>query len=288
MSVPSPVEPSDCVFDEKHYSATFRRKLIRSFQLGPKYYLWDLPRYFAFRHSVGLTVWDCATLLNPLREFSGRIYQQWELPPGHQAALDRLHRAGVRIALPRARLLGVLGVWWACRSRPGDVIECGSYEGATGLLLALLGRENSLNQVCHLLDTFSGSPAPSRFDGARSAGEFAQTADQSVILRQQAEILGVADRVKIHKGLFSETFAKLREQAQRYAFAHIDANIYASTLEACEFVLPRMNEGGAIVFDDYNSMCDLGARLAIDRYFHNRPERLKHLAGCSAYVSIRS
>lgn len=283
--MPGPIEPIDRVFDERHHAATLKRKLIRSFQLGPKYYLWDLPRYFAFRRSVGLPVWDGATLLNPFREFSRRVNQAVDMPPGHQAAFDQLREAGVRVALPRVRLMGLLGVWWSCRSVPGEVIECGSYQGATGLLLALLGRANGLNQNLLLLDTFSGTPAPGRYDGGRSAEEFAQPADQVTVLRKQAEMLGVADRVKIHCGLFSDSFVKLRTQ-QRFAFAHIDANIYSGTLEACEFVLPRMNQGGAVVFDDYNGVCDLGARLAIEKYFRDRPERLKPLAGTSAFVAV--
>jgi O-methyltransferase len=184
--------------------------------------------------------------------------------------------------------MGLLGLWWACRIIPGDVIECGSYKGATGLLVALLGRENGLNQNVHLLDTFGGMPAPGLFDGSRSAGEFLPSADQVAILKQQAAGLGVTDRVKIHCGLFGDTFVELKAQKPRFSFAHIDANMYSSTLEACEFVLPRLNKDGAVVFDDYNAVCDLGARLAIDQYFRNRPERLKPLAGCSAYVSVIS
>jgi hypothetical protein len=284
--VPSQVATTDPVFDGKHYAGTLKQKLMRSVQLGPKYYLWDLPRYFAFRRSVGLPAWDGATLLNPFREFSRRINQPLEMPPGYEVALERLREAGVRVALPRLRLMGVVGVWWYCRDVVGDVIECGSYEGATGLLLALLGRINGLKQDCLLLDTFSGTPPPGRFDGARVAGEFAQPKDRVSILERQAEILGVADRIKIHRGLFNETFAELAEQGPRFAFSHIDANIYSGTLDACEFVLPRVNQGGAVVFDDYNGVCDLGARLAIDKYFRNRPERLKPLAGTSAFVSV--
>ena len=131
-----------------------------------------------------------------------------------------------------------------------------------------------MKQNVLLLDTFSGMPAPSIYDAGRSAGEFVPAADQAAILRQQATKLGVADQVKVHCGLFSETFAALNTDPLRFAFAHIDANIYSSTLEACEFVMPRMNEDGAVVFDDYNGVCDLGARLAIDRYFRIAPNVL--------------
>ena len=133
--MPIPAKPIDGVFDQNHHAATLGRKLIRSFQLGPKYYLWDLPRYFSFRRSLGLSPWDGATLLNPFREFSRRVFHPLDLPPGYEAALARLRDAGIQLTIPQNRLIGLLGVWWNCREIPGDVIECGSYQGATGLLL---------------------------------------------------------------------------------------------------------------------------------------------------------
>jgi hypothetical protein len=277
------------VFDESHYASTVGRKLVRSLQLGPKYYLWDVPRYFAHRHAVGLPLWDGEALLNPFREFAQRTYPRLPLPPGYPAALTQLQAAGVRLTIPQVRLEGLLGVWWAARAVPGDVIECGSYRGATGLLLAVLGREHGLDQTCLLLDTFRGMPTPSRFDGGRHAGEFAPESDQAEALRAQASALGVADRVEVHAGLFADTFSNLEGRPLGFAFAHIDANLYASTFEACSFVLPRMHSsGGAVVFDDYNGVCDLGARLAIDRYFRGRPERPRPLAVTSAYLRVRT
>jgi len=284
--VPTQTEPPPDVFDNTHHAATLSRKLIRSVQLGPKYYLWDVPRYFAHRRAVGLSAWDGGALLNPFREFRRRVYHSLELPPRYPTVLTRLREAGVRLTIPQLRLEGLLGLWWASRSVESDVIECGSYQGATGLLLALLGREHGLNQACHLFDTFSGMPAPSRFDGGRRIGEFAPPADQVMSIRDQAEALEVADRIVIHAGLFRDTFAALVDQPLHFAFAHIDANIYSSTLEACDFVLPRMSTGGTIVFDDYNGVCDLGARLAIDRCLRDRPERPQPLAASSAFVRV--
>jgi hypothetical protein len=278
----------DGVFDRSHYASTVGRKLLRSLQLGPKYYLRDVPRYFAHRHAVGLHPWDGEALLNPLREFGQRIYPNLSLPPGYRAALARLQAAGVRLTIPRVRLEGLLGVWWACRDVPGDVIECGSYRGATGLLLALLGREHGVDQTCLLLDTFRGMPTPGRFDGGRHAGEFAPESDHVEALRAQASALGIADRVEVHAGLFADTFSDLEGRRSRFAFAHIDANLYVSTFEACSFLLPRMQSGGAVVFDDYNGVCDLGARLAIDRYFWGRAQRPRPLAVTSAYLRVRT
>ncbi len=70
----------------------------------------------------------------------------------------------------------------------------------------------------------------------------------------------------------------------RFAFAHIDANLFESTREACAFTLPRVAPGGIVVFDDYNGVCDLGARLAIDLCLGRGAVRPSPLAWCSCYL----
>ena len=106
------------------------------------------------------------------------------------------------------------------------------------------------------------------------------------MIRQQANTLGVDDLVEVHEGLFSECFPALAERELVLAFCHIDANIYQGTLEACEFTLPRMSSGGVMVFDDYNGLCDLGARLAIDVALGASGRRPQPLAECSAFVQL--
>jgi hypothetical protein len=275
------------VFDAGHYASTAWERIVRSMQLGPKYYLGDIPRYLIHRRNMGLSLWDAGALLNPVWEFVRSADLQSLLPPGYAHALGRLKHAGVRLTMPRRRLEPLLGCWWACRNVAGDVIECGSYRGATGLLLAVLGQMNGLTQKVLLLDTFEGMPATTRFDVGRRVGEFAPPADQVSVLREQTNALAVAGQVEIHQGLFAETFKTLQERHLHFAFVHIDANIYEGTLQACEFTIPRVPPGGRIVFDDYNGVCDLGARLAIDVALKSTSLRPRMLAGSSAYIEMR-
>ncbi len=179
-----------------------------------------------------------------------------------------------------------MGVWWTTQALAGDVIECGSYRGATALALAFLGSLHSVQQRTLLLDTFTGSPPACDRDFGRSAGEFVPAADQVALIRQQAAALGILDRIEIHQGLFADTFAHLREQDRRFSFVHIDANLYQGTREACAFTLPRCAPGGAVVFDDYNGLCDLGARLAIDEALAEPGLRPLPLVWSSAYLRI--
>jgi hypothetical protein len=286
--VASTIEPRTPprVFDDSHYAPTVLQKVARCFQLGPKYYALDLPRYFRSRRALHLSPWDVAALINPLREFRRRPFVQFPLPPHYEDALEQLAENHVRLTIPRLRLEALLGLWWTTRAVPGPVIECGSYRGATALLIALLGKLNGLKQTTFMLDTFAGMPRPSRHDFSRTAGEFVPGQEQVTRIRQQAAALGIEDRIEVYQGLFAETFALLRQRPLQFAFVHIDANIYQGTLEACTFGMPRLADGGAVVFDDYNGVCDLGARLAIDQYLAGTTLKPQPLAASSAYLFI--
>ena len=53
------------------------------------------------------------------------------------------------------------------------------------------------------------------------------------------------------------------------------------------FAIPRTARGGAVVFDHYNGVCDLGSRLAIDRFCAPAGLRPQPLAGPSAWLRIQ-
>jgi Macrocin-O-methyltransferase (TylF) len=276
------------VFDDSHHAATLPRKLWRALQLGPKYYFWDLPRYFAHRSHLKLTLWDPNAFTNPIREFRPKSTPVESLPPHLAEALESLAAAGVRLTIPQERLGTLLKVWWESRYASGDVIECGAYRGATSLLLALLGRLNGIQQRIIMLDTFAGMPAVSAYDLSRKDGEFRPATNQADLIQRQAKILCVDDRVEIHQGLFADSFAVLAPRNPQFAFVHIDANIYQGTLEACRFTMSRIAPGGAVVFDDYNGVCDLGARLAIDEYLGGLGIKPQPMTASSAFVRLPS
>jgi Macrocin-O-methyltransferase (TylF) len=279
-------EPLPDVFDDTHYASTLPRKLRRALELGPAYYLRHLPRYLLHRRARGLPWCDLPALINPLREVKPRIYHSFPPPPEYARALRIMEEARIRLTMPRPRVQALVGAWWAASRVVGDVIECGVYRGATSLLIALLGYLHGIRQTVLMLDTFAGIPETSPYDVSRRRGEFQVSANQVELIRRQARQLGLEDRVEIQPGLFSTTFQSLETRPLRFAFVHIDANIYQGTLEACQFTIPRAAPGGIIVFDDYNGVCDLGARLAIEQYFYSAGVSPLPLAGYSAYLRV--
>lgn len=276
------------VFSTENYATGLGQRLQRGFELGPKYYIADVPRYLNRRRKLGLSIFDPGILWNPFRSFVHRTYASLSLPPFYSQALDELDAAGVQLDNPPPRVEALVGLWWQGVERgvAGDVIECGAYRGATSLLLALLGKLGQVDQRVLMLDTFSGMPAPSQHDMARSSGEYKPPTGWVETIEKQVEALAVGDRVSLHQGLFSQTFEAIGSQALSFSLAHIDANIYQGTLEACDFTLSRMSSGGSVVFDDYNGLCDLGARLAIDSSLAGRDLNPRPLAECSAYLTL--
>jgi O-methyltransferase len=162
------------------------------------------------------------------------------------------------------------------------VIECGAYRGATSLLIAMLGKIRRVRQRVLILDTFAGLPPVSNLDFARERGEYQPATNQVELIRDQAAALGVSDRVDIHQGLFADTLPGSVANASKFALVHIDANNYQGTLDACRFTIPHIARGGAVVFDDYNGVCDLSARLAIDEYFAGQGRKPVPLTASSA------
>jgi hypothetical protein len=139
-----------------------------------------------------------------------------------------------------------------------------------------------------VLDAFENGLPVTRHDRLRTGNEYDFSRDVITQLFDQAVKLGVLDRMDVFRGRFCDTFRSINERRLRFSFVHIDANYFEGTRDACAFSLPRMARSGLIVFDDYNGVCDLGARLAIDQCLAGSGLRPIRLAGCSATVNAPS
>jgi hypothetical protein len=130
---------------------------------------------------------------------------------------------------------------------PGDAIEFGAYRGGLSFFLGLCVREMGLRKKVFMLDSFQGLPtADPALDRPFAAGTMAASLDAVTALRTR---LGLEGIVEIRAGWFEDAVRRLPKDA-RYCLAHLDADLYASTRTALDYVLPRLSEGGAVVLDD--------------------------------------
>lgn len=144
----------------------------------------------------------------------------------------------------------------------GNVAEVGVYKGGTAYLLS----QNTAKQV-YLFDTFQGMPKVKEGVDLHHEGDFADTSYEQV-----AELLKEFSNVTITKGLFPKDSGNIVASKQ-FSLVHLDCDIYDSVKEALEFFYPRMLSGGIIVFDDYAEPNCPGAKLAVDQFFQDKPQK---------------
>ena len=148
------------------------------------------------------------------------------------------------------------------RHLPGEYWECGVYRGGTALLLGMVAAE--VERPLRLFDTFEGMPTPDPERDWHAAGDFSDTSEESI------RRLVCYPRTLIHKGRIPATFKGL--ESRIIAIAHVDVDLYQSVLDCCSFIYPRLTAGGFMLFDDYGWPTCVGARLAVDEFFADKPE----------------
>ncbi len=76
--------------------------------------------------------------------------------------------------------------------------------------------------------------------------------------------------MEIRRGWIPETFRGLENN--RYAFAHLDVDLYQSTLDCCKYFYSRLVPGGVLLFDEYGFAPARGEKDAVDEFFGDKPE----------------
>ncbi|MDE2852167.1 MAG: class I SAM-dependent methyltransferase [Acidobacteriota bacterium] len=190
------------------------------------------------------------------------VWTPWRGEPDFREAYDGVEPYTV-VSADRCQVLYRLGN--QALSLDGDFAECGVYRGGTALLLSrvLEGHPKTL----HLFDSFEGLPAPDpERDPDLEQGVFKATSARAV----GALLGGFADSLRIHEGWIPSTFDGLEDS--RFAFVHIDVDLYRSTLDCLEYFYPRLSVGGIVVFDDYGFPAARGEKDAVDEFFLGRQE----------------
>ncbi|MBM3526204.1 MAG: hypothetical protein FJX57_24910 [Alphaproteobacteria bacterium] len=188
--------------------------------------------------------------------------------------------AGVKLFRRLARALNLALYFEESLKLAGPRIELGVLRGFSALLMAEIGRLHRpgyTGQDLHLVDSFQGLSQPTSRDAigeragpgqakelvfAHAAGHFAVA--ESEVRKALAEFPEIA----IHAGWVPEILAALPES--RWAFVHIDLDLYEPMRGALEYFVPRLVPGGILVNDDYDSPIFPGAGRAWDEYLGSR------------------
>jgi hypothetical protein len=150
----------------------------------------------------------------------------------------------------------------------GDFAEFGVYRGGSAKLIAALKGDKRL----HLFDTFTGLPEVRPDVDVHKTSDFDDTSLQSV-----QKYLSAYSNIVFYPGFFPDSAEPLAKTQTRFAFVHLDVDIYESTRAGLEFFYPRMVRGGVILSHDYRNLGCPGVRRAYEEFFRDKPEMVIEL-----------
>ncbi|HSX16160.1 MAG TPA: TylF/MycF/NovP-related O-methyltransferase [Candidatus Saccharimonadales bacterium] len=160
----------------------------------------------------------------------------------------------------------------------GAVVEFGCYIGTTSLFVRRLLDACGDAREFHVYDSFEGLPPKTAADESR-AGEQFQAGELAVSKKQflqQFQKAGLRPPI-VHKGWFKDL--TVADVPEKIAFAFLDGDFYESIRDSLKLVLPRMQQGGVIIIDDYAREALPGAAKAVHELLPGRQITTAHNLG---------
>jgi len=195
------------------------------------------------------------------------VFHPWTLDPDIAATVDALAARNLKTLVSSERLSVIKWAAIQTRALDGDVWEAGVYQGGVAYLLKRLWlSETGAVATLRLFDTFTGLPRTTPGIDNHRQGEFADTSVSAV-----KDFVGHDLNIDYRVGFIPATFAGLEQS--RIRFAHIDLDLYQSTIDCLEFVYPRLLPTAIVVVDDYGLVSCPGVRRATDEFLLSRTEK---------------
>lgn len=178
----------------------------------------------------------------------------------------------------------------------GAVVECGSWRGGAGFVMASALAELGDMRRVWLFDSFEGLPAPAPIDGP-AANQWAANVNGPTYydncrasleeVRTTIADFGMSGRVTPVKGWFEDTLPANRGDVGPIAILRIDGDWYASVKTSLEALFDQVVPGGLVIFDDYD-LWD-GCTLAVHEFLADRklPLGIRRDQG-RPYLRVRS
>jgi predicted O-methyltransferase YrrM len=149
---------------------------------------------------------------------------------------------------------------------PGDVVECGTAEGGSALLMAMTIKRHGGGRHLWAYDTFEGMPPPGDKDPTW-ANDFTGTLGHDVEhVREVFHRWDIREGFTLVKGLFEDTVPKA--SMEKIAVLHLDGDWYSSVKVCLDHLWDRVSPGGIIQIDDYGHWA--GARRAVHDFLDSR------------------
>jgi len=141
------------------------------------------------------------------------------------------------------------------RRMPGDIVECGVWNGGSAAIMGAAIMEDPIkiqSRKIWLFDSFEGLPPPGDRDGELERQSYFpgwNKGNVRLVEEVFAQFGYPSENLRIVPGWFNETI--IGEPIEKIALLHIDADWYQSVRTVLELLYPRVVPGGFVVLDDY-------------------------------------
>jgi O-methyltransferase len=162
---------------------------------------------------------------------------------------------------------------------PGDLIETGVWRGgATIFMRAVLKAYRDTTRTVWAADSFQGLPKPNSDRYPSDAGDRHWVSPQLAVSLEQVQAnfsrYGLLDnQVRFLVGWFRDTLPTV--PADRFAVIRLDGDMYESTMDALQYLYPKLSIGGYAIIDDYGAVPACKAAVEDFRAKHGILEKLE-------------
>ena len=161
---------------------------------------------------------------------------------------------------------------------PGAFAELGVWHGNSAKVIHTLAPDRDF----YLLDTFEGfAQEDINLDPPGAVSHHFRDAS----LKRVRAFLGQSERLHFIVGRFPDSAGSMPFD-ERFAFLHLDCDLYQPTMAALQWFYPRMSAKGLIIVHDYASGRWPGVGQAVDEFFADKPERPVLIPDTSGSVAI--
>jgi len=182
---------------------------------------------------------------------------------------------------------------------PGDIMECGVWNGGSILLAAhALLHFGDTSRRLYLYDTFEGMPKPQEVDvdntgnsalkhweALTSEGKTWGYGGSEEMVKEVVFSAGYPqDRFVFVKGMVEDTIPATIPE--RISILRLDTDFYSSTYHELVHCYPLLSSGGVLIIDDYGYF--LGSRVATDQYIaENQLPLLLNRINPSVHLAVK-
>lgn len=156
---------------------------------------------------------------------------------------------------------------WLQTQAPGEVVELGCHQGFSSALFQTLLQTLGPAKTLHVYDSFAGLPplTPQDQQVPYKAGSMQVELSHFELVFDKFQL----PLPQVHAGWFRETLAQ--QLPIQVGWAYLDGDLYDSILISLQEVVPRMQPGGLLMIDDYDSPLFPGVKTACQDYFGPQP-----------------